>query len=251
MSHLFVLGMTENGLTLEELSDQTGVEPRTLRSWISEGLLAAPFKPGRGARYPESNALRALAVKALKDVHGQSLSEIRKHLMLADEEQINRWASEVPASGSRTSTAREYLSRIRGRAVSSEILSEAMSAKMAAKLPSAKADRSKTMRSMERESKQPDIFDTNPKMPRRRSTHANAAELANIERLLAALEVEVRSLPPKKSRAQFWNRIRVTPDIELSVRGELRPRERAMFEQLADLIRTILTSGGAENEQSR
>ncbi|MFD1807566.1 MerR family transcriptional regulator [Gemmobacter lanyuensis] len=41
--------MLEHDLTLEELSQRTAIEPRTLRSWVSEGLLAPPLKAGRGA----------------------------------------------------------------------------------------------------------------------------------------------------------------------------------------------------------
>ncbi|PRY21278.1 MerR-like DNA binding protein [Aliiruegeria haliotis] len=249
--------MNENGLTLEEISERCGVEPRTLRSWISEGLLAPPYKPGRGARYPEINAVRALAVRALKDVHGQSLADIRKQLMLADEAQIRDWAAEVPTPGAQTSTAREYLSRIR-RTAGLEEPSRSVSRsfpKRSRKDPEGEVSLGPSFSmpppAVEDSVGEPDLFDKKAAMLRRRIRGRDSAQLANIERLLAALEAEVRSLPPRKSRAQFWNRIGVTPDIELSVRGELNPRERAMFEQLADLIRTILTTGGADNEKDR
>ena len=84
--------MELNGLTLEELSERTGVEARTLRSWVSDGLLSPPLKGGRGARYPASNVDRALAVRALKDLHGLSMSEIGRRFMMATEERIREWA---------------------------------------------------------------------------------------------------------------------------------------------------------------
>ena len=106
--------MSGDEITLEELSERTGVEARTLRSWVSEGLLSPPFKAGRGARYPASNADRALAVRALKDLHGLSLAEIGRRFMMATEDQIREWAIETGPTSAPRGTARDYLSRIQG-----------------------------------------------------------------------------------------------------------------------------------------
>ena len=109
--------MSGDEITLEELSERTGVEARTLRSWVSEGLLSPPFKAGRGARYPASNADRALAVRALKDLHGLSLAEIGRRFMMATEDQIREWAIETGPTSAPRGTARDYLSRIQGRGI--------------------------------------------------------------------------------------------------------------------------------------
>jgi Predicted transcriptional regulators len=108
--------MIENDITLEELSQRTGVEARTLRSWVSEGLLAPPFKPGRGARYPASNADRALAVRLLKDGHGLSLAEISHRFVMATEDQIRQWARETSMTSVKPGSARAYLSGLKRRA---------------------------------------------------------------------------------------------------------------------------------------
>jgi DNA-binding transcriptional MerR regulator len=105
--------MLEPDLTLEDLSERTGVETRTLRSWVSEGLLAPPLKAGRGARYPASNADRALAVRALKDLHGLSLAEIGRRFMMASQEQIRDWALEAGTTSAPPGSARDYLVRLR------------------------------------------------------------------------------------------------------------------------------------------
>ena len=51
----------DDDISLDDLSDLTGVERRTLRSWVADGLLSAPLKVGRGALYPRANVDRAMA----------------------------------------------------------------------------------------------------------------------------------------------------------------------------------------------
>lgn len=196
--------MAPKDLTLEDLSALTGVEPRTLRSWVSEGLLAPPFKQGRGARYPASNADRALAVRSLKDVHGLSLSEIGRRFMLATEEEIRDWAREAGPTAAPPGSARDYRAHAR-----------ATPGKPFANWPQARHAR-------------PQAED-------------READLASIERLILQLEKVLDAPAPRRARGTIWTRISVTPDLELSVRGDLEPRERMLFEQLADQFRAILT----------
>lgn len=217
--------MAPKDLTLEELSALTGVEPRTLRSWVSEGLLAPPFKQGRGARYPASNADRALAVRSLKDVHGLSLSEIGRRFMLATEEEIRDWAREAGPTAAPPGSARDYLRKLQG--------------------PS----RDPTRREPPLASASPDHAPPGKRLadwpPQARHARPQAedreADLASIERLILQLEKVLDAPAPRRARGTIWTRISVTPDLELSVRGDLEPRERMLFEQLADQFRAILT----------
>jgi DNA-binding transcriptional MerR regulator len=80
-----------DGLSLRDLSQQSGIAPRTLRSWIQQGLLPRPSSPGRHARYPRSAAARARAIKTLQDGEGLSLAEIRRRLVALSEVEIARW----------------------------------------------------------------------------------------------------------------------------------------------------------------
>ena len=82
---------------------------------------------------------------------------------------------------------------------------------------------------------------------RRARSDERQAELASIERLILQLENVLEAPAPRRSRGTVWTRISVTPDLELSVRGDLEPRERVLFEQLADQFRAILT-GRAKND---
>lgn len=213
--------MQEDDVTLEELSAQTGVEPRTLRSWVSEGLLAPPLKPGRGARYPASNVDRALAIRALKDNHRLSMAEIGRRLMMASAAEIGQWAASMGRG--QPGSARGYLRRIgAGR-------------------------QERVQDPVPRDGRPPPI--PAPAERPSRGPAANRArghdpgELAGIERLIRPLEAVLRSPAPRRSRGTVWTRISVTPDLELSVRGDLDPDERALFEQLADNFRAILSGG--------
>ena len=68
-----------------------------------------------------------------------------------------------------------------------------------------------------------------------------AHDLARMERLILELGRLLDGPAPRRSRGTIWTRISVTPDLEISVRGDLDPIERDIFEQLADQLRAILT----------
>jgi DNA-binding transcriptional MerR regulator len=220
--------MSDDEITLEELSERTGVEARTLRSWVSEGLLSPPFKGGRGARYPASNADRALAVRALKDLHGLSLSEIGLRFMMATADQIRGWALETGSTSAPRGSARDYLNRIKARGAAPFAVPQSMDSH--AQTPFSRGPEPA-----------PSTARVPLKSPSSQRGDERAADLANIERLIMQLEQVLKTPAPRRSRGTIWTRISVTPDLEISVRGDLEPRERILFEQLADQFRAILT----------
>ena len=235
MSHLtcHIPNMEKDGITLEELSARTGVEVRTLRSWISEGLLSPPYKSGRGATYPASNVARALAVRALKEMHGMSFAEIGRRFMLASDEQIRDWGRprERKVEGD---SARDYLRRLRLR------------------LEAGAEDAPAPMMHQDAPSPNPAPLAPEPPGPFLSASMAPPSEfaaeaapgpsdLARMERLIFELGRLLDGPAPRRSRGTIWTRISVTPDLEISVRGDLDPIERDIFEQLADQLRAILT----------
>jgi len=225
--------MADDELTLEELSERTGVESRTLRSWVSEGLLAPPFKPGRGARYPASNADRALAVRALKDMHGLSLSEIGRRFMMATEDQIRDFALQASPTSVRRGSARDYLRQIGARGTKTS--------------PAVRAKGRSSYHESEKSLPDPGFGKPSDPSYRLARSEERQADLASIERLILQLERVLETPAPRRSRGAIWTRISVTSDLELSVRGDLDPRERVLFEQLADQFRAILT-GRTKND---
>jgi DNA-binding transcriptional MerR regulator len=61
--------------TLAELADASGIPARTIRFYISRGLLDGPSKAGRGAVYTSRHFERLETIKALQ-AQGRHLSEI-------------------------------------------------------------------------------------------------------------------------------------------------------------------------------
>ena len=217
--------MPEHELTLEELSERSGVEPRTLRSWISEGLLSPPFKAGRGATYPATNANRALAVRALKNNHGLSLAEIRRRFMMAKEEQIAEWVLEAGEAAVAPGSARDYIRKVRARERAGE-----------ARVPPRR--HSSTTHAYSSIPPDPPAVKGGGDATRRGN---RAKNLAVLEQLILQLEGILPTQAPRRSRGATWTRIAITPDLEISIRGDLEPRERVLFELLADQLRAFLS----------
>jgi DNA-binding transcriptional MerR regulator len=62
-------------ITLAELADASGIPARTIRFYISRGLLDGPSKAGRGAVYTSQHLKRLEKIQALQ-AQGRHLSEI-------------------------------------------------------------------------------------------------------------------------------------------------------------------------------
>ena len=62
-------------LTLGEIAEGSGLPARTIRFYISRGLLAGPAKSGRGAVYTPAHLEQLERIKALQSA-GRTLSEI-------------------------------------------------------------------------------------------------------------------------------------------------------------------------------
>ena len=222
--------MDEQELTLEELSQRSGVEQRTLRSWISDDLLAPPLKAGRGARYPAGNADRALAIRALKDIYGLSLAEIGRRLLMASDEQIQAWAMEVGQGIAPSNSARDYLKMLRSRAETNrtDLLAESVS------FMGGPAPQDEELGPHMAVQPAGSIASTADRIGR-------GAERSRIEGLIQALQGLLSAPAARRSQSETWTRIKITADLEFSVRGELSSSERHLFEQLTDQLRAILT----------
>lgn len=203
--------MTTTEPSLADLAAASGVEARTIRSWVAQGLLPAPLTRGPAARYPVETLDRVLAIRAMRDLLGLSLADIRRELLVATPDRIRAHAEAARAATPgttaapvaalaaprRLSSARDYTDRLRARPAG-----EAAAPAPAAVPPDA----------------------------------APAQGFDALEQRLA----RGRHEPARKARAEAWLRIPITPDLELSVRAPLEPAEKARLERCADLIRDIL-----------
>jgi DNA-binding transcriptional MerR regulator len=72
-------GNVPDAMTISQLAEQTGVPPRRIRYYVSEGLLPPPNGRGRASHYNRAHLERLQHILALRDVN-LSLEEIRERL---------------------------------------------------------------------------------------------------------------------------------------------------------------------------
>jgi len=219
--------------TLEELAQLLRINPRTIRSYIQQGLLRGPDSMGRNARYSDYHVKRLQTIRQLKDDHNLPLSEIRRLVtmaapdediqirlvpMRAAEEEVTQSLAEAPKEEeSERSSALDYVRarRAAGRGRSKREHAPSVS------------------REMPRSAEESD---------------ASSPGESPIEALLAKLRDGAGlGNVPRRAQGQEWVRLEVTPDIEIHLRGQLYGEQLKDFERLADLMRHILL--GSEDHE--
>jgi DNA-binding transcriptional MerR regulator len=208
-------------LTLQGLADETGVEPRTIRSYVEKGLLPGPESLGRSAKYPRETLDRIHVIQILRNANRSlTLDQIRLLLQSLGPSQIHGIATGGLQIGAVIDTdaltgtppaggALEYLRRLQSPRRSGNELKANLFASQAA-------------------------VSQDP-------AHLPALEQA--ARALAALAGLSSSSRP--ARGETWYRISLTPDIELAVRGEFGPEQLAQLHRIGDALRLLLTKGPA------
>lgn len=78
-----------------ELAELGGVSRRTVRFYVQEGLIPAPFGVGRGNHYGPEHLGRLLEVKSLQEA-GQTLDEIRARVQRGGARRAQEPASAAP-----------------------------------------------------------------------------------------------------------------------------------------------------------
>lgn len=69
--------------TLAELAAASGLLPRTIRSWVTQGLLPGPLTRGPTACYPADTLERLLAIRGMREQLHMPLNAIRQELLVA------------------------------------------------------------------------------------------------------------------------------------------------------------------------
>jgi DNA-binding transcriptional MerR regulator len=205
--------MATDSYTLNDLAEATGIEARTIRSYIERGLLPSADARGRGATYSAEHLLRLRAIQVLRRARPNiQLNEIRIFLQQMSPQQLSDFCS-----GSLKATAAALATKI-DDAENPEALQavgQFLQADPDDALDSVSASEEKTERPPE--------------------------ELTGPERLLQALRKIARSSPAAPpSKVDAWVRLPVTNDVELAVRAEFALGQMPVFRDLANLLRTLL-----------
>jgi DNA-binding transcriptional MerR regulator len=191
-------------LSLSDLADATGIEARTIRSYIERGLLPSSETRGRGATYSAEHLARLKVIQALRRARPNiRLNDIRILLQQLKPDQIQSLAG-----GS-----------IGASVIGIDELAQADD-----------DDQAETI--LENECTV--------------NWGEAAKSLTGAERLVRLLqEISGFKAPAATSKMEGWQRINVTPDIELSVRAVFETDQLTAFRELADLLRHLLQHTGA------
>jgi len=196
--HLVMPTELEPRYTLTELADLAGVTPRTVRYYISQGLLTVEVASGPGPKYSDANLARLRLIKRLQREH-QPLAEIRRQLADLDDPTILALSDTEPIAAP-TDSALDYIARVTGSG-----------------RPRASAQES-LLRRME--------------MPRAAMAMPSADLFAPTAPAAPVLEPSTSTPTPRLERSQ-WERVDLAPDVELHFR---RPLSRATAKQVDRLI---------------
>ncbi len=111
-------GSDEEGMLIGELARKTNVSVRTIRFYISEGLLPAPQARGRFASYDEDALLRLQVIRLLKEAF-LPLREIRERLSGLNTDEVRSLLNDLEqlpaAPKAARSTAVDYIDQITTR----------------------------------------------------------------------------------------------------------------------------------------
>lgn len=198
MLYCYAMTDVQPRYTLTELADLAGVTPRTVRFYLSQGLLPSPGATGPGVKYGEEHLDRLRLIRRLQREH-LPLAEIRSRLSGLDGSEVAQAVQLADESGTEpvdpADTALDYVRRLLSPGYQSASTLARMT--MAAEAPAP-------------------AYASGP----RPSSPAP---------------------PPTPSieRSQ-WERIALTPDIELHVRRPLsRPQSRKV-DRLVSIARELL-----------
>lgn len=229
-----LFAMDDATYTLQELSELSGVEPRTIRSYIERDLLPGPRGLGPKAAYGPEHALRLEVIRLLRDARREiTLDQIRSFLAQLTLERIAAIAAGGLAAGGEeaasfappSSSALQYLNSITTPRSASAPLARAKPVSPAAGRP---------------------MSPPPPPPAARAATIGSPASHGRtpFEELLGVLGAALGSGSVARSvRSETWHRVPITPDIELSVRGELDADNLALLQRIGDHLRHLLLKG--------
>jgi DNA-binding transcriptional MerR regulator len=204
--------------SLNDLAEGTGIEARTIRSYIERGLLQGPDARGRGASYSQEHLDRLRVILILRRARPTiQLNEIRRFLQQMSPQQISEFCS-----GSLRATASAL----------AETIDE--------------GEKPDALRAVGHFLSQPEEMDAATAESPRLDEQLPSDELTGPERLLQALRKVVRpGLAASTPKLDAWVSLAVTEDLQLAVRAEVAAGQMAVFREVADLLRSLLLRSDA------
>ena len=204
---------TDTGYSLTDLADLVGVTPRTVRYYIAQGLLPSPDKVGPAARYTDGHLDRLRLIRRLQREH-LPLAEIRSRLEPLVDDQVRELLGSEPVAAA-DEPAIDYIRTLLAKSTGTARGEPAGSPPASRPAPSAAPLMLRRMDFMETaRAAEPDP--TPPTPPPKPPPQAVGAD-----------------------RSQ-WDRVALTPDIELHVRRPLSRLQNKQVDRLIAIARELL-----------
>ncbi len=240
--------MPTDAYSIVDLARLTGVNVRTIRYYLAQGLLPASGESGPGAHYGDGHLDRLRLTRRLQQQH-LPLAEIRRRLAeLTDADVANVIATTLEPEQVPTTSALDYVRAVLGKQVN-VLPSHAIAAPALAAAPAAAPALAAAPAPMQM-----------PSRPLRRArsasigmvsesteTHAAPAAarpLADAANFITSAPTEMEPAEPASElpapeRSQ-WERLVLTPDIELHIRRPLGRLQQRRVERLLTIARQVL-----------
>ena len=218
--------MANDSYDLLELCDAADVTPRTVRYYVQQGLLPAPDTRGRGARYDRAHLARIRLIKRLQGRH-LPLAEIRTQLAELSDTAVSALVAQ-PAAADKSGSALDYVRNVlAGTKTRPEPESRQRKLGSPFTVPVPPADMPiPQFRARE----------TAPPAP------APAFEPAPAPAPAPAPTV-AQSAPPQNftQPRSTWDRVPLTPDIELHIRRPLSRVQNRLLDRLLEHARALFS----------
>ena len=246
--------------TVKELASRAGVTTRTIYYYVGEGLLPPPRGGGPASSYDDEHLLRLRLIRRLKEEY-LPLAEIRRRLVGLDVEEARALLA-APAASPAPDSARAYLARVLGAA------GEAGEPRAAEETPASPAPGDARRGPAQRPASprpppfaaprfarplpEPDVagFDVAaPEVPDSDMASGGApgpdVPDACLSDVGADTTVEAaspgRAWSDAAAEPESWQRIRISPDVELQVRATAPSFVRRRLARMVDALRRVLS----------
>lgn len=235
--------MPTDTYSISDLARLTGVNVRTIRYYLAQGLLPASGESGPGAHYGEGHLDRLRLTRRLQQQH-LPLAEIRRRLSeLTDAEAASVLATTQAPEASPTTSALDYVRSV----LEASSSSEPPSAPTPAIKPTTPATRPTTLAASPALAR---LLKAGPPAPslaagyaaigmlsEESETHHPPVAIAKAPQALPPMPAGPEPATPERSQ---WERLSLGPNIELHIRRPLGRLEQRRVERLLTIARQVL-----------
>jgi DNA-binding transcriptional MerR regulator len=232
-SHCHNDGMpSENEYSLADLADLVGVTPRTVRYYVAQGLLPSPGQVGPGARYSDRHLNRLRLIRRLQREH-LPLAEIRSRLGGLDDEEVAAILGNEPPAPAGDSAV-DYIRTVLAKSVGTERGEPTGSPDESH--PATMAQPRRVALAVDADADAEATFSQAPDAPPDPSLTFNRLEFSPSP----SRPKPAKSPPQPVADRSQWDRVALTPDIELHVRRPLSRLQNKQVDRLIAIARELL-----------